>query len=249
MKYTITGKGYSSNFDGKENFKRTARAILRDNGLNDSDFFELKTDSDYINALKEKGYEVKTEKNVYDEAKDIAPHLAKYIDEQEEEDYNKKLVAAQITKIKIDKKSRLATIHYCRNSSKSEKEVIFRGFEEATDKFIKDFRQMSEWIISALDFPEEWLPLMTTTGLSITWKEGQIMGMVITAQKEILGLAAPFNLNTPFIQVESYHFANDTCDDVFFCHDCEVLLNEIIADAKRYMNGDVLNKQQKLELG
>lgn len=39
MKYTITGKGYSSSFDGKENFKRTARAILRDNGLNDSDFF------------------------------------------------------------------------------------------------------------------------------------------------------------------------------------------------------------------
>ncbi len=60
MKYTITGKGYSSKFDGEENFKRTARAILRDNGLSDSDFFELKTDSDYINALKEKGYEVKT---------------------------------------------------------------------------------------------------------------------------------------------------------------------------------------------
>lgn len=243
MKYTITGKGYSSNFDGEEKFKKTARAILRDNGLNDSDFFELKTDSDYINALKEKGYEVKT--GVHINAKTINK-VGEILSEVAD---NVSLVAAQITKIKIDKKSRLATIHYCRNSSKSEKEVIFRGFEEATDKFIKDFRQMSEWIISALDFPEEWLPLMTTTGLSITWKEGQIMGMVITAQKEILGLAAPFNLNTPFIQVESYHFANDTCDDVFFCHDCEVLLNEIIADAKRYMNGDVLNKQQKLELG
>lgn len=243
MKYTITGKGYSSNFDGEEKFKKTARAILRDNGLNDSDFFELKTDSDYINALKEKGYEVKTGVHINAETiNKVGEILSEVAD-------NVSLVAAQITKIKIDKKSRLATIHYCRNSSKSEKEVIFRGFEEATDKFIKDFRQMSEWIISALDFPEEWLPLITTTGLSITWKEGQIMGMVITAQKEILGLAAPFNLNTPFIQVESYHFANDTCDDVFFCHDCEVLLNEIIADAKRYMNGDVLNKQQKLELG
>lgn len=241
MKYTITGQGYSGNFEGEENFKKAARTILLSSGFKGSELFRLKTDSDYRNALKEKGYEVKTGVHINAE---IINKVGEALSEVEDTEF---LAAAQITKIKIDKKSRLATISYCRNSSKSEKEVIFRGFEEATDKFIKDFRQMSEWIISTLDFPEEWLPLMTTTGLSITWKEGQIMGMVITAQKEIVGLAAPFNLNTPFIQVETYYFANDTCDDVFFCHECEVLLNEIIADAKRYMNGDVLNKQQKLE--
>lgn len=98
-------------------------------------------------------------------------------------------------------------------------------------------------------FPEEWLCDMTTTGLSITWKEGNIMGMVITAQKAIEGLVAPLNINTPFIQVASYHLANDTCNDVYFDNQCEQLLEKVLADAKRYMNGEVMNKQQKLELG
>ena len=250
MKYTITGHGYSGNFDGKENFKRSARAILRDNGLNNSDFFELKTDSDYINTLKEKGYEVETEKTVYDKAIDEAPHLGKYIREMENEENEERISElAKITKIKIDKDSRFATIIYHKTSSKSEKETTFRGYEEATDEFIKDFRQMSEHIISTLDFPEEWWCDMTTTGLSITWKEGNIIGMVITAQKAIEGLAAPLNINTPFIQVASYHLANDTCDDVYFDDKCEQLLEKVLADAKRYMNGEVMDKQLKLELG
>lgn len=78
---------------------------------------------------------------------------------------------------------------------------------------------------------------MTTTGLSITWKEDSIMGMVITAQLEIIGLNAPFNLNTPFIELYSWHMANDSCNEVYFSNDCEELLEQIIVHAKKYMNG------------
>ena len=109
---------------------------------------------------------------------------------------------------------------------------------------------MSEHIIETLDFPEEWLPRMTTTGLSITWKDDDIMGMVITAQLQIDGLNAPFNLNTPFVQVYSYHSANDSCEEVCFSRECEELLEKIIAHAKRYMSGlTAAPKQQKIGMG
>lgn len=250
MKYTITGNGYSGTFNGDKNFIKTARSILIDLRFTTQDLFKLKTAQDFINALENHNFNVETEVTVYDEAVDEAPHLGKYIREMENEENEERISElAKITKIKIDKDSRFATIIYHKTSSKSEKETTFRGYEEATDEFIKDFRQMSEHIISTLNFPEKWLCDMTTTGLSITWKEGNIMGMVITAQKVIVGLAAPLNINTPFIQVASYHLANDTCDDVYFDNQCEQLLEKVLADAKRYMNGEVMNKQQKLELG
>lgn len=96
---------------------------------------------------------------------------------------------------------------------------------------------MSKHILETLEFPEEWLSRMTTTGLSITWKEDSIMGMVITAQLEIIGLNTPFNLNTPFIELYSWHMANDSCNEVYFSNDCEELLERIIVHAKKYMNG------------
>lgn len=156
--------------------------------------------------------------------------------------------AAQVTKIKINKNEKNATILYCRNGQKSSKEVTFKGYEDAIDDFIIAFRGMSEHIVSTLDFPEEWLPRMTTTGLSITWKDDVIMGMVITAQLEIFGLNAPFNLNTPFIQVASYHRANDGCEDVYFSDECEELLETCIKYAKRYMNGENGEKYEQVPM-
>ena len=101
MKFKITGKNYSGTFNGEENFKATARAILQDNGLSTADFFKLKSVKDYIDALKEKGFEVEKERTVYDDAKDAAPHLSKYINEMEADAEGKVPASAQITKIKI----------------------------------------------------------------------------------------------------------------------------------------------------
>ena len=74
--------------------------------------------------------------------------------------------SAQITKIKIGKDEKNATILYQKNGSKASKEVTFRGYDDALDDFIIDFRGMSKHIIETLNFPEEWLSRMTTTGLS-----------------------------------------------------------------------------------
>ena len=238
MKFTITGNGYSGNFNGENNFKATARRMLIDKGFKDADFFKMKTVEDYIAALSEKGYKVKTERTVYDAAKDEAPHLGKYLNEMEaEEDEGRIPASAQITKIKIGKDEKNATILYQKNGSKASKEVTYKGYEEAVEEFIVDFRAMSKHILETLNFPEDWLSRMTTTGLSITWKEDSIMGMVITAQLEIIGLNAPFNLNTPFIELYSWHMANDSCNEVYFSNDCEELLEQIIVHAKKYMNG------------
>ena len=99
MKFKITGKNYSGTFNGEENFKATARAILQDNGLSTADFFKLKSVKDYIDALKEKGFEVEKERTVYDDAKDEAPHLSKYINEMEADAEGKVPASAQITKV------------------------------------------------------------------------------------------------------------------------------------------------------
>jgi len=239
MKFKITGKGYSGNFNGEENFKKTARRILIDTGLKDADFFKMKTVNDYIDVLQEQGFEVITERTKYDEAIDEAPHLGKYIREIESDEQENIPASAQITKIKIGKDEKNATILYTKSGSKASKEVTYRGYEDVVDDFIVDFRQMSEHILSTLKFPEEWLSRMTTTGLSITWKEEEIMGMVITAQLEIPGLNAPFNLNTPFIELYSWHISSEnSCNDVYFSEDCEELLEKIIVHAKKYMNGE-----------
>lgn len=108
MKFTITGNGYSGNFNGENNFKATARRMLIDKGFKDADFFKMKTVEDYIAALSEKGYKVKTERTVYDAAKDEAPHLGKYLNEMEaEEDEGRIPASAQITKIKIGKDEKM----------------------------------------------------------------------------------------------------------------------------------------------
>lgn len=239
MKFTITGKGYSGNFNGEDNFKKTARRILIDTGLKDAEFFKMKTVDDYIDVLQEQGFKVTTERTEYDEAIDEAPHLGKYIREMESEEQDTIPASAQITKIKIGKDEKNATILYTKSGSKASKEVTYRGYEEAVDDFIVDFRKMSEHIVSTLNFPEEWLARMTTTGLSITWKEDEIMGMVITAQLEIPGLNAPFNLNTPFIELYSWYLSSEnSCNEVFFNDECEELLERIIVHAKKYMNGE-----------
>ena len=211
-----------------------------------------KKDNDTNNVVSINSKTVKKSKSVYDEAIEEAPHLGKYIRELEEQEKEERKVpaTAQITKIKIGKDEKYATILYNTSSAKAAKEVTFKGYEDAVDEFIVDFRGMSEHIIETLDFPEEWLPRMTTTGLSITWKEDDIMGMVITAQLQIDGLNAPFNLNTPFVQVWSYHSANDSCEDVCFSRECEELLEKIIAHSKRYMSGlTAAPKQQKIGMG
>lgn len=239
MKFTITGKDYSGNFNGESNFKKAARAILVQIGLKDAEFFKMKTADDYIDVLQEQGFEVQTERSEYDEAIDEAPHLGKYIREMEEDEQENVPASAQITKIKIGKDEKNATILYSKSGSKASKEVTYRGYEDAVEDFIADFRQMSEHILSTLNFPEEWLSRMTTTGLSITWKEEEIMGMVITAQLEIPGLNAPFNLNTPFIELYSWHISSEnSCVDVYFSRECEELLERIIVHAKKYMNGE-----------
>ena len=211
-----------------------------------------KKDNDTNNVVSINSKTVKKSKSVFDEAIEEAPHLGKYIREIEEQEKAEQKVpaTAQITKIKIGKDEKYATILYNTSSSKAAKEVTFKGYEDAVDEFIVDFRGMSEHIIETLDFPEEWLPRMTTTGLSITWKDDDIMGMVITAQLQIDGLNAPFNLNTPFVQVYSYHSANDSCEDVCYSIECEELLEKIIAHAKRYMSGlTAAPKQQKIGMG
>ena len=211
-----------------------------------------KKDNDTNNVVSINSKTVKKSKSVFDEAIEEAPHLGKYIREIEEQEKAEQKVpaTAQITKIKIGKDEKYATILYNTSSSKAAKEVTFKGYEDAVDEFIVDFRGMSEHIIETLDFPEEWLPRMTTTGLSITWKDDDIMGMVITAQLSIDGLNAPFNLNTPFVQVWSYHSANDSCEEVCFSRECEELLEKIIAHSKRYMSGlTAAPKQQKIGMG
>ena len=237
-KFTITGNGYSGSFNGDENFIKAARRVLLDVKLTTQDLFKLKSIQDYIDVLKENNFEVKKELTVYDAAIEEAPHLGKYIREMEKEGEDRIPASAQITKIKIGKGEKNATVLYQKNGSKASKEVTFKGYEDAVEDFLVDFREMSVHIIETLSFPEEWLARMTTTGLSITWKDEQIMGMVITAQLEISGLNAPFNLNTPFIELYSWHMASDnSCNEVYFSEACEELLEKIIVHAKKYMNG------------
>lgn len=124
MKYTITGKGYSSNFDGKENFKRTARAILRDNGLNDSDFFELKTDLDYINALKEKGYEVKTKKTYMTKQKTSLLILQSILTSKKKQTARKALQPLKLQKLRLTKNQDLQQFTIAEIAVKAKKKLF-----------------------------------------------------------------------------------------------------------------------------
>lgn len=236
--YTISGNGHTGTYIGEDNFKSAARALLTDKGFKTADFFKLKTVEDYIAALVEKGFSFNVVRNKYDKAADENPHLAKYLREIEEEENERISDSAQITKVTIKKDEQTAQVLYNRTGSKSSKEVTFKGHEEVINDFLVAFRGMSKFIIQTLGFPEEWMNRLTTTGISITWKESKIMGMVITAQLAIDGLNSPFNLNTPFMQVESYHNKSDSCEEVYFDYECEEQLEQIIGFARKYMAGE-----------
>lgn len=234
--------------DCDKSFITAVKSILANQGVQIAELKKITTVSIAIHELQLNGFGVtEKEPDIYEQAIDENPHLGKYIRQQKEQDEKEPdFQGMQISKIKIKKDEKFCEILYYKNGNRSTKEVKFNGYEPALEEFICNLREMSKHVVDVLEFPEEWLSRVTTTSLSITWKEGNIMGMVITAQMQILGLNCPLNLNTPFIEVYSWAVSNDSCNDVHFSKECEELLEKIISNAKAYMLGETATKQQNL---
>jgi len=151
-----------------------------------------------------------------------------------------------INKIKCDKKQKNSIIFYQQSTNKNARETVFTGYEEVTDDFYNEFQEMTLVLIDSLQFPGEWADRITTTGLSVSYEQDDLMGMVITAQMEIPGLNCPLNLNTPFIKFQTYCNFKGISEDVTLDGRCEQLLDNIFEYSKKYMQGE--SKKQQLSL-
>lgn len=222
-------------------FFRKTRDIMLENGANVKDitYGELKNTNDAIVQLERLGYwfEYDGFAVAIDSATTkLAEAVMKVVEESN----------FSLSKIKIDRVAETGEIYYYQGTQKCSKEVKFVGYEQVLPEFLTLFRAMTKHLVTVLDFPEEWLDKITTTGLSITYKDDEAMGMVITAQMTIEGLNAPLNLNTPFIKFSSYGSAHDCCDDVMFMPDCEKELEELFHHSRLYMKGETRQKQLSL---
>lgn len=153
---------------------------------------------------------------------------------------------SEICKIKYDKKSGCVDVSYEVQSEKHIKDVVFKGKDQITEDFYYTIQKMVKELIEVLSLPEEWEGEITITGLSINRKDKELMGMVITAQKEIPGLNAPLNLNSPFIKFKSYCEMIEIDEDITYSRNAETWLSNIFKHADRYMQGESKNTQLPL---
>ena len=74
----------------------------------------------------------------------------------------------------------------------------FKFPEEARREFFDAMADLLSPALDLLELPKAYASRMHVSGISFTWKN-DIMGAVITLQKELNGTDAPLVLNTPFL--------------------------------------------------
>lgn len=100
----------------------------------------------------------------------------------------------------------------------------FRGAMQAFDTYVERL----------CEFTKKQEPEITVTGISISYSDKGLPGVVVTAKKEIAGCNAPFCFNTPHVQ-EAAEETETSLDAT-----ATTKLAEVIKQAQMYLDGERL---------
>lgn len=143
-----------------------------------------------------------------------------------------------ITKIKYDKEE--VQIHYDiwnERTGTFDRKTLKSG-EEPHPDFSKEISGLSNAVLEITEIDDD-PGAVTVTGVSLSWKDGAY-GAVITAQRELDGIDAPLNLNTPILWTET----QDGAEGQKLPEHIVSRIERLIVEAERYLAGE--RKQQKL---
>jgi len=142
----------------------------------------------------------------------------------------------RITKVKY--KNDKVEIHYLKPSMADPDqydEYTMKCTDKPLQTFIDAFHLLVPAVLEICEFSGEDAQNYKVFGVSFAYTE-DIMGAVISAQKTLVDSNTPLNLNTPFKPSESY--SGEGCDDNCLSSASRKVLESLIEEAIKYVNGD-----------
>lgn len=149
-----------------------------------------------------------------------------------------------INNIKINNDG-TARIYYRTSNDKSAKEVYYNGKEPITEEFAKAFQGAREGFCGVIPALAKDISKITMNVIKFDYDKTDFLNKALYSVKYAFNDAnnAVVNISTPMLPIY-----NESFDEHTFCisgkH--ETALHEIIALAKKYMNGETRTRQMKL---
>ncbi len=146
---------------------------------------------------------------------------------------------------KVKYKKGKVEIHYLYKREDKETELVLRSDEEPIEDFKRALEDLREFVVEICELGNVSLEKIDVTGVSFSWSgEEEAMGATIIAQRSLQYSNAPLNLVTPH-KIENISGNIDPLQEMN--PEMKDALEELIAQAKNYIDGDRRFKQLELE--
>lgn len=157
----------------------------------------------------------------------------------------------QIKKIKYNNSKRTVSVFFEKQTETGKKETNFTGDHEVTKEFsdaIQKMKNVLYEITPALD--TEFKSETTLNGISLSYQNDEMMGMVLTAQITQPDQNSPFNVHTAHTKFLSFceNNGNDDTSCVTISKANQKLLEDVFKFTERYIKGESAKEQTKLPL-
>lgn len=152
----------------------------------------------------------------------------------------------RIKKVKIKGDGRIA-IEYEKESTGNPElvdELSINSPDRPMNSFYTAMEGLRPHVCVICELPEDYAKTMTISGLSLTYAH-DVMGVVITAKKDLKHSPSPLVINTPHKPIEPYSKGGD--DSNCLTSDQCVAIDQVIQEALRYIRGERLQAMLPLD--
>jgi len=120
-------------------------------------------------------------------------------------------------------------------------QVSFRSEEPARPELHDALSEMGRHLLSICEFPFEWRYEISVQGVTITYSDDDIQGVVISGRRELKKSNAPLILNSPHISREPYSESSDGTS--LYPPGCAEDLDTLERAALAYVDGARLQRE------
>ena len=154
----------------------------------------------------------------------------------------------RLLKLKLGAKTNDVFIRYDQEnrSSVTRDEFSIKSNEPPKAELRTALDTMAEHVIEICELPEDMKELLLVLGVSVSYNDDNIQGLIITCQRALKHSNTPMIINTPNFSREPYSETADPDVNVFSA-ECAESLDDLEEKAFAYVDGD--RAQRELDFG
>ena len=146
---------------------------------------------------------------------------------------------------KVKQKDRVTVVYSTENKEGKVDDYSLSCNEKPLPSFTKAMNALVDHVLEICELGDEQARSLTVTGVSFNYQgDEEIMGAVITAEKNLDTANAPLVLNTPHLPSRD---ASAHGDQPVLTPECVTDLLRLQQEAEKYVNGQRLQMQLKLD--